>query len=304
MSSDRINRPNGPNQIDPRIVARSVLSKILEPLIGVALDSDLGVTEFTAIIRAAVVRGIAVRQQTVAGRINISGISASTGIPRAAISRILGSGEQRPENGQDRGRTPIARILSAWNSDPRFGSPNGSPAHLRIYGRGSSFDALAKAHGRGIPTRALLDELAQVGAIEIFPSQVVKLKTTTLKQQRIKMLSIKAFGETATALLDSMLHTLRKTDTSVHLPHGKKANLSMEKGMETLLRRVVLAGGPNALNDLESKLFRTLRQHRVARFLSKTDRLELLILLREYRRKSQSKHRFLPRRRNLKRNGK
>src|SRR5882757_3221096 len=70
------------------------------------------------------------------GRINISGIAATTGISRGEISRILkhyGSiATDKVSNGR---QNPINRILAAWHSDTRFLTANKLPAELDLYGR-------------------------------------------------------------------------------------------------------------------------------------------------------------------------
>ena len=300
MPRDRVERPNGP--IDLRDLARKMLLELLEPLTGVVLGSGLSVSELTAIMRLASVRAVAARQLEVAGRINISGISASTGIPRSEISRLLRRCEQRAEDRQDRLRSSTGRVLSAWSSDRRFRSQDGNAAHLRIYGRGSSFEALAKAHARGTPIRALLDELAQVGAVEVAPSQVVKLKRTALKQRRANRQAIKAYGDTATAIIDSMLKAMRGTGGLTAPPSATAVNSAREKEMAALVIRFLIAGGSDAVNNLQNHLNHELGRSRPARLLSKSKRIGLLILLYQHREKSESKNRPLPSRRNLKRN--
>src|SRR5580698_9197533 len=76
------------NRNDVRVIARKALLQLLEPLVGFVLDSGLSTHEWHSILRESAVRTVAAKQMEVARRVNISGIAASTGIPRAEISRI------------------------------------------------------------------------------------------------------------------------------------------------------------------------------------------------------------------------
>ncbi len=73
---------------DVRAIARNALLQLLEPLAGFVSDSGLSTSELNAIYREAAVISAVAKQLEVADRVNISGIAATTGISRGAISRI------------------------------------------------------------------------------------------------------------------------------------------------------------------------------------------------------------------------
>jgi len=74
---------------DVRELAVSALLQIFEPLIGFVIDAGLSTNDLYSIARHAAVRRVAAQQLEASRRINISGIAATTGIPRSEISRIL-----------------------------------------------------------------------------------------------------------------------------------------------------------------------------------------------------------------------
>ncbi|HEY1313049.1 MAG TPA: DUF6502 family protein, partial [Steroidobacteraceae bacterium] len=178
MSSDISEPLTSLNYKDVRTVARKALAQLLEPLVGFVLDSGLSTQELRWILREAAVRSVAAKQLSAMRRLNISGIAASTGIPRADISRILRSSARPSPSNTDRQQQSTNRILAVWHEDPRFTTIEGKPADLKIYGRGATFDALVRGHGRGIPTRAMLDELTRVGAAEVLASRLVRARTS------------------------------------------------------------------------------------------------------------------------------
>ena len=187
--------------------------QMLQPLVGFVLDSGLSAQELRWILREAAVRSVAARQLDVAHRINISGIAASTGIPRAEISKILNSKFGPVRQFPDRQQQSTNRILAVWHQDPKFCTPNGKPADLKIFGRGASFESLVRSYGRGIPTRAILDELTRAGAAEVLSSQLVRAKTSVVVDRGITPQAIRTFGERATDLLSTMLQNMRNPES-------------------------------------------------------------------------------------------
>lgn len=149
---------------------RKLLTKLLRPLSAFVLDCGLSVSEVNSILRTAAVQSAAVRQLESSVRVNISGISAITGIPRGEVSQILKFGG-RPPLGSMKGRQTItSRILSAWHSDPNYLTADHRPRDLKLFGSGSTFESLIRTHGMGIPLRAILDELQRLGAIQLHTS--------------------------------------------------------------------------------------------------------------------------------------
>jgi len=58
-----------------------------------------------------------------------------------------------------------ARVLTAWVREPDFHDSTGQPRPLEVDGE-QGFAALVRRHSGDMPTRAVLDELLRVGAVE------------------------------------------------------------------------------------------------------------------------------------------
>lgn len=185
---------------------------MLEPLAGFVLDAGLSVSEVHALFREAAVRSAAAKQIERSERVNISGIAAITGIPRADISRILKASSDPDEEDGDGQQHSTNRILAAWHENPKFTGPDGQPAELPLYGRGVTFEALARKYGRGLPTRALLDELIRSGAVEVIDAQKIRAKATLAIDRGMSARGVKAFGDRASELLATMLLNMRQPD--------------------------------------------------------------------------------------------
>jgi hypothetical protein len=208
--------------------ARKAFRELLEPLSHFAFDCGLSVNELNSILREAAVRSAAGRQIEDDRRVNISGIAATTGISRGEISQILKNGGTATDQIGDRRQNSINRILAAWHRDPRFLTANRLPAKLNLYGRGFTFESLVRRHGRGIPVRAIFDELTRIGAVELTASQKIYPKMSVAVDRRITREVIEAFGSWATDLLLARLRNVKSPEAPTSRAAGSRVTISAE----------------------------------------------------------------------------
>jgi hypothetical protein len=239
---------------DVRLVAKKALLRLFEPLVEFVLDSGLSPLELHSIIREAAVRTVAARQLEVAARINISGIAASTGIPRAEISRILKLDTESSRAVVDRLQHSTNRILAVWHQDQKYTDPEGKPADLRMYGRGVTFDSLVKSNGRGIPTRAMLDELTRTGAAEVLPTRLVRAKAMVAVDYGITAQGIRSFGDRATELLSTMLQNMKTPDNPKFVASILESNIP--PAIVPRFRKELADKGADFLADIRDSLIR------------------------------------------------
>lgn len=237
---------------DVRELAVSALLQIFEPLIGFVIDAGLSTNDLYSIARHAAVRRVAAQQLEASRRINISGIAATTGIPRSEISRILKITGKEAEKSIDTRQQSTNRILAAWHEEPKFTTPNGEPADLKVYGRGPTFDLLVKRHGCGIPTRAILDELVRIHAVELLPSQKIRARSFLAVYSGTNPHMIKAFGDRAAELIDTLVSNMKYPDKPrfVATVYGSTGAI---KGLP-LLRREISSKGAGFLADVKESL--------------------------------------------------
>ncbi|MGD0493654.1 MAG: DUF6502 family protein [Steroidobacteraceae bacterium] len=237
---------------DVRVLARSALLQLFEPLTDFVIDAGLSTSDLYLILRHAAVRRIASRQLEVSRRINISGIAATTGIPRAEISRILKFTDKKSDKATGSHQQSTNRILAAWHEEPKFTTPNGEPADLKIYGRGPTFDLLVKRHGRGIPTRAVLDELVRAHAVDLLPSQRIRARTPLAIHSGISPHMIKTFGDRAAELIDTLVSNMRSPDKLRFVASISGSTVSSSE--LPLFRREISNKGSGFLADVKEGL--------------------------------------------------
>jgi Family of unknown function (DUF6502) len=286
--------------VDINAAARRALARLLGPLTGFVFDSGLSIKDVHAILRTAAVRSVAARQLEISRRVNISGISASTGITRAEVSRILKSGPISSEKNSDRHQQSTNRILSAWQQDPRFATPNGQPADLKMYGRGSTFDALVKLHGKGIPTRAMLDELIRARAIEVRSAQLIRLKTPVAVDRGISSQAVKAFGDRVTELMATLLQNMRDPENSAFVASAAHARVSANE--LPLLRREISSRGAEFLTEIQEIMARGPFKSRSSTKAKEAPFVSVTIFYHEKPGRTKTNKSALTRRRNFRRN--
>jgi hypothetical protein len=285
--------------VDVQIAARKVLLRLLEPLSGFVLDSGLSIADVNLMLREAIVRCVAARQLENADRVNISGIAASTGIPRGEISRILKSPRRSVEQAANRHQPATNRTIIAWRQHPKFTTAGGHPADLRIYGPGATFETLVKSVGRGIPTRAILEELLNKSAVVLRSSQIIRLKSGLAVDLRFTPEGIERFGHRATTFLSILIEGLRHPEDPPILAYVSKAivlhnAIAKFRGKITIQEAQVLA-------EIQAKLRRWATKNGASRKSTVTRRVTLTVCIHQGAVNSQPKKGILAKRRNLRR---
>ena len=155
--------------------AVAALRRVLEPLVDLMFDTGITVQEFGRLVRDRAVRSAAVRLARESGRVSNSRVAIMTGLARTEVARILET-PQRPLDSHI-GQHPARKVLAAWHENRKFLNANGNPAVLPIFGARNSFEQLVAQYGGASPVRAMLDQLTEIGAVEILSAQRVKVRT-------------------------------------------------------------------------------------------------------------------------------
>jgi len=233
-----------------RAAATKALASMLQPLAGFVLDSGLSVRELEGLFRTAAVLTVAQRQRASQNRVNISGIAAATGIPRAEISQILRA-PKRQTQAKLSTQTPINRILAAWHEEPGYQKPNGKPAELKLFGAHPSFECLVKKHGGGLPARAILDELVRVGAASVLDTEKALAKSFAAIGSQLSPRAIHVFAEEALHLF-SVLSAVENSQGHNFLSVISAAHI--DRSQLPLFRREVAARAADFLSTMRDNL--------------------------------------------------
>jgi Family of unknown function (DUF6502) len=229
------------------------LKRVVDPLVDLMIDAGVTVHEFSQIMRESAVRTAARRVSKETGRDSKSRVAIITGLPRSEVARIIKSGNV--STSKRLGQHPARKVLAAWFDDPRFLAPNGDPAVLPIFGKRRSFEQLVAMHSRGIPVRAMLDELTQIDAVERLEDQRVKAKSRIPILTGMTSSAIAVIGERTRDLLDTLTNNLRCT--SKPLFEGTALADEIDLEMVSLIRREIAEQGANFINSANSLFSRS-----------------------------------------------
>jgi Family of unknown function (DUF6502) len=187
--------------------AFTALQRIIDPLTDLMLDAGITVHELCGLARERAVRIAARRITKGNGRVSKSQVAIVTGLPRSEVARILNAEDDISK--KRAGQHPAGKVLEAWYGNQRFLTKNGDPAVLPIFGRRRSFEYLVARYSGGIPVRAMLDQLTQIGAVEILAGQFVKAHSRLPIFTGLTTQAITSLGERTGDLLETLKRNLR-----------------------------------------------------------------------------------------------
>jgi hypothetical protein len=228
------------------------LARVIDPLIDLTFDAGITVREFTKLVRERAVRRAANHVAKEGSRTSKSRVSIITGLPRSEVARILRADDLSKKSRL--GQHPARKVLAAWYNNPRFLRVNGDPAVLPIFGKRRSFERLVAMSTGGIPVRAMLDQLAQINAVEILSGQRVKAKSRVPIFTGLTSTAIAIIGERAGDLLETLNNNLHTT--TAPLFEGTALLADVEPVAVPLVRREIAEQGAAFLDGANSLLAR------------------------------------------------
>jgi hypothetical protein len=188
------------------------VEEILEPLAQLAMEMQIGASEFMQLIEHAFIRAVE-EDAALAGRPTpgASAVAARSGLTRQRVTQLrsMGVGETGPASGR---QPQTLRILSAWNTDPKFCDRFGSPRALPIRGP-VSFSALVKRHGSGLRARSILMELERVKAVRVTKDGQIEMLHRADVDAARKAQAIRDLGEFGREFLETLTHNVLNPET-------------------------------------------------------------------------------------------
>ena len=180
---------------------------ILRPLVRVLIRNGVPYGALAEMARRAYVEvaekefALADKKQTV------SRISTLTGLHRKEVTRIQALETPAHHTDAERYHRP-ARVIGGWVRSKAYHDRKGQPADLPMDGETRSFAALVREFSGDIPVRAIADELARVGAIELLPDGNVRLLTRAYIPRGDQANKIGILGADVADLIHTIDHNL------------------------------------------------------------------------------------------------
>jgi len=183
------------------------VAQLLRPLFRLLLRNGMSFGVFEEIARKTFV-DVAFREFSIPGKKpSISRTSIISGLSRKEVQRLIGE-PLLPATAALESHNRAARVISGWVRDPEFLNAKRQPRPLKAKGP-MSFEALVKRHSGDMPTRAVLDELVRVGAVQRRADGQVELLVRAYVPQKGVSEKLGILGTDVADLIATIDHNLQ-----------------------------------------------------------------------------------------------
>ncbi len=190
--------------------------KILRALVRVLLRYGMPFEGFAELAKRVYIE-VASKDFAINGRKqSISRISTLTGIYRREVSRIL---ELPAINDADitARHNRAARVIGGWLHDPEYSDADGHARTLTLAGDTPNFTHLVRKYSGDIPTRAILDELTRVGAVNQDTDGNIQLQSRAYVPKHGEADMIGILGTDVTDFISTIDHNLQHDEKDSRL---------------------------------------------------------------------------------------
>jgi hypothetical protein len=182
--------------------------RLLRPLARILLRNGISYCTFADLAKWTFV-DVATKEFAIKDRKqSTSRVSVITGLSRREVMRVRKL--PRPDISESiEKHNRAARVIAAWRREPEFLNIEGKPASLPMEGNGATFNDLVKRFSGNVPSRAVLDELIHVGAVDLSTDDNVTLLTRAYIPKDYDSHKINILGTDVKHLLSTINHNLQ-----------------------------------------------------------------------------------------------
>lgn len=186
----------------------AAILRMLRPLVRLLLRHGISYGTFADLAKWVYV-DVADKEFNLPGKKqSTSRVSVLTGLSRKEVSRVQ-SIETPDDASVIQQYNRAARVISGWLRDEQFTNSDGEAATLPLEGK-SSFAELVKAYSGDMPSRAILDELVRVKAVELMDDQV-RLLTHAYVPLEGEQEKLNILGTDVALLINTIDHNIENT---------------------------------------------------------------------------------------------
>lgn len=230
-----------------------IIRKLIQPIVLFCVRQGVKFQEVSQILKEEFVTQASNELLLSEDKINISRLSAITGIHRKDLKS---RNTLRNENKAVSGVNLISRIIGFWQSHPKFAS-NKKPLSLSIGGQNSKFTQLVKSVSTDLHPGTVLFELQRLGLVKVKDNNV-KLISRVANLKSFPIEAYQVLAQDSSVLFEAVENNIiSKGDNIPHL-HASTHYVNLDPSKELEIRKWLLEKG--------SKLHREARD-----FLSKHD---------------------------------
>lgn len=185
----------------------AAVTRLLEPLAALLLEHGVPHAAFSEWAKFAFVRAAEARGGVAGRKVSASRVSVVTGLTRKDVARVRAT--PAPRGAEESARNHrAARVVNGWTNDAAYLDADGAPRTLPFDGDAPSFSSLVREYGGDVPPRAVLDELARVGTVEVSDTDLATLKERAYVPRRSEAQILDLLATDVGGLIDTIGHNL------------------------------------------------------------------------------------------------
>jgi hypothetical protein len=188
------------------------IEESLRPLMRVVFAYGVSYQELVEVVRGLYVYALRDRLESEERPVTPARLGIMTGTTRGEILSLFETRELRAEQRElaTRRIDLLSLLLTRWHDDPQFSTPYGAPLDLSLKPEGSfrTFDQLVAASGIEMDRDSIIEQLRQIGCLEIHGEQFVRCVRRTLISPSADVARIAHLGSSVAALSSTLVHNL------------------------------------------------------------------------------------------------
>lgn len=138
---------------------------MLQPLAKYCLRRSIGIQDFLEDLKVVLLRTAQEELKESGEDMNVSRLSAMTGVHRRDVRRICKHAEEKSEP-----QNPMSKIIGRWQTDPRFRRKDGRAKVLKIGDEKNEFAELVQLVCSDLHHGTVFAELERLGLVEKVPT--------------------------------------------------------------------------------------------------------------------------------------
>ncbi len=178
------------------------LQSLLTPIIRFCLRNSLGLNDILECAKVVFIKVASDEFKAAGEEINVSRLSAATGVHRKDAARIFKHGDTKIESSYF-----VARVVGQWLNHKTFSAAPGKPKILSFEGDDSQFYDLVRTIGLDLRPGTVLFDMERVGLVERTP-RGLKLKANTFVPKGAPLNELKMLGEDAEDFMMAVLENV------------------------------------------------------------------------------------------------
>ncbi len=157
-----------------------------------------------------------------------------------AMTRALHSRRKsRPSSEMLQRYSEVSSILRGWRREKRFLTPEGEPKVLPVYGKGATFEALARKYAPGAPVKVLVDYICLYGdATRLTKNKVALVGSNVLIVEKTPQVAMAAINQNFRQLTYTILKNTNTPAKGTGLFQRMVRGFLSEKGFQKFAKEI------------------------------------------------------------------